>query len=86
MSEITVIRNFAMGQKDNKTSVHVAEMSNGNIWIQLRTPRDGADSLATEMVLTPGTFNLLASAMFRAAHDETAWHPCPIVPKDEVSE
>ncbi len=73
MSEITVIRNFTMGQEGNKTSVHVAEMSSGNMWIQIRTLRDGVDALATEMMLTPGTFNLLASAMFRAAHDETVW-------------
>ncbi len=73
MSGFSPVRHFAMSQVGNKTTVHIAEMADGNIWIKLKTERDKVDELATEIMLTPGTFNLLHSAMFRAAHDETVW-------------
>lgn len=58
MSENTVIRHFSMKQEGNKTLVHIAEMSNGYLWMRLTTPRDGVDWMVTEMMLKPATFTL----------------------------
>ena len=73
----TIVRSFELIQQGHPTSISVGEMSNGNMWIKVKTKRDGFDTIETGMVLGSVAFSLLSEAMFRAAHDESVWQVEP---------
>jgi len=72
-----VMRSFELIQQGHPTSISVGEMSNGNMWIKVKTKRADVETIVTSMLLKPDTFSLLSEAMFRAAHDESVWQVEP---------
>ena len=60
-------RTFGVRIPGHKTSVAMAEFSDGDIGVQLITEREGKESLVTTLKLHPITFGLLGAAMARAS-------------------
>jgi len=60
-------RSFGIHIPGHKTSIAMAEFSDGDIGIQLITAREGKESFVTTLKLKPTTFALLGAAMARAS-------------------
>jgi len=73
--KVVPLRGFGIGDERVNTVVEVLELSDGSINVSLVTKRDGMEPLKTGFRVTPITFELLASALARAAHDPTVWAP-----------
>lgn len=67
-------RGFSLGIEGHPTKVEIHELDSGQIGLRLITERNAAEPLTTTLRVCPTTFNILAEAINRAAHDQTVWH------------
>jgi hypothetical protein len=68
---------FALGVDDHPTKVTVVELNDGTLEIFIDTQRENMEPLVTTMRIGALTFNLLAEALARAAHDPLVWQEVP---------